>query len=299
MESEDYMTRKVLVTGATGTVGRQLVLRLAAKDGIAVRALVHHREKGRALEGAGAEVAVGAFDDTGVVRAAVEGIDTLVLITPSSRDAVAQARAVLAAAWEAGVRKIVRQSVIKAALNGPTENVRLHAETEKDILTSGLAYTILRPHYFMQNILRSVPSLAAENKIYGAMGDGKLGMIDARDIAECAEQSVLSDRFDGQILTLTGPERLNFYDVAGVLSEILGRPVAYVPISLEALEQSLRDRGMGDWVAPVTRDYAKAYKEGWGDFVTDDLERITGHPARPFDAFAREVLAPALQSAGL
>jgi uncharacterized protein YbjT (DUF2867 family) len=287
------MTRRVLITGATGNVGSRLVRLLGGNRDLAVRAFVRDPEKAAPLRQAGAELAVGTFEDTDAVWAAVQGVDTLVLITPAGPQAVAQGRIVLGAARDAGVRKIVRQSVIKAALDGPTDNVRLHAETERDVQSSDMAYTILRPHYFMQNLLRSAPNLRTEGKIYMGMGDARLGMIDARDIADCAAQSVISDRFDGETLTLTGPESISFYDVARILTQVLGRQVTYIPVPPGEVELSMLKRGVGEWPAHSVGSYAQAYKDGWGDFVTDDVERITGRAARSFEQFAREVLLPA------
>lgn len=286
--------KRILVTGATGTVGSKLVQRLAARDDVEVRAFVRNLEKAAPLQKAGAELALGTFEDLDSVRAAATEVDTLVLITPAGPDAATQARAVLGAAWEGGISKVVRQSVTRAAPDGPTANVRQHAQIEDDILASGQTYVILRPHYFMQNILSSAQNIAGDGKIYYGMGEGRIGMIDARDIAESAEVCAVSDRFDDQILTLTGPERLSFYDVAGALTEILDRTITYVPVSPEQVEQFMRVRGGGAWTARVLRDYAKAYSEGWGDFVTGDVEQITGHAPRTFEEFAREILVPAL-----
>jgi uncharacterized protein YbjT (DUF2867 family) len=286
--------KRILVTGATGTVGNMLVRRLIARGDVDVRAFVRNPDKAAPLREAGADLALGTFEDLDSVRAAASNVDTLVLITPSGPDAATQARAVLAASWEAGVRKVVRQSVLRAAPEGPTDNVRQHAQIENDILASGQTYTILRPHYFMQNILSSSQNVAGDGKIYYGMGEGRLGMIDARDVAKCAAVCAVSERFDNRILTLTGPESLSFYDVAGALTEILNRTITYVPVSLEQVEQFMRVRGVGAWRARVVRDYAQAYSDGWGDFVTGDVERITGHEPRTFEEFAREILVPSL-----
>ncbi len=288
------MTQKILVTGATGNIGSELVRRLAANDAIQVRAFVRSEEKAAPLKAAGAELAVGTLEDAQAVRAAVQGIDTVVLITVNGPTAADQANVVLTAAKEAGVRKIVRISAIKAAVDGPTDNTRQHGRTDNAIQASGLTYVILRPHFFMQNILMSAQSIAGDGTMYWGMGDGKLGMIDVRDVVDCAESSVLSDKFDNQILSPTGPESISFYDVAGSFTRTLGRPVNYIPVSLDAVEQSLRDMGMGDWFPQLMRDYSKAYSENWGDYTTNDVERLTGHPARSFNSFAGEVFAPAL-----
>lgn len=283
------------MTGATGKLGSQLVPRLAAYEDVAVRAFVRDAAKAAPLTAGGAALAQGIFDDAQAVRAAVDGIDTLVLITAASPNAADQASAVLAAAKEAGVRKVVRVSVFKAAPDGPTDVTRQHGRTDREIQASGLTYTILRPPFFMQNLLSiAARSVAGQGKLYFGTGGGKLGMIDARDVVDCAEQSAVSDAYDNRVFTLTGPESISFHDVADRLSNVLRRPVRYVPVPPEAVEQAIRAMGMGDWYARVMRDLCRAYGEGWGNVTTDSVARLSGHPPRSFDAFAREVFAPAL-----
>jgi uncharacterized protein YbjT (DUF2867 family) len=289
------MMKKVLVTGATGKIGSQLVPRLAAYDGVTIRAFVRNAEKAAHLIRGGAELAQGTLEDAAAVRAAIDGIDTLVLITAANPRAADQASAVLDAAKGAGVRKVVRISVFKAAADGPTEVTRLHGRTDTEIQDSGLTYTILRPPFIMQNLLvMTARSITSEGKLYFGTGDGRLAMVDGRDVVDCAERSTLTDTFDDQVFTLTGPESISFHDIAARLTDILGRPVQYVPVPPEGVEQSIRALGMGDWYARVMRDLCKAYRENWGDVTTDDVARISGHPARSFDAFARDIFAPAL-----
>ncbi len=288
------MTKKVLITGATGTIGTLLTKNLAGEKSVDLRVLVRDADKAAHIKDLGAELAVGSFDDAASIKKAVEGIDTIALISPMGGDAAELMSTVLKAAKAAGVRKIVRLSAIKANTDGPTLNSIQHGITDAEILETGITYTILRPHYFMQNLLWSAESLVAESKFYQGMDDGKMGMIDVRDIADSAVGAVLSDRFDNQIFELTGPESITFHDIAATLTDALGRPIEYVPVSVEAVEQSILDMGMDQWAATVLRQYAEAYSKNWGDFTTPNVEKLTGHPARSFDSFAREVLAPAL-----
>lgn len=288
------MTKKVLITGATGTVGTQLTTKLAGEDGLDIRVLVRDAGKASHLKDLGAELAVGSFDDAASIKSAVEGVDTIVLISPPGGNAAELVSTVLKAAKAAGVRKIVRLSAIKANTEGPTLNTIQHGLTDAEILESGLTYTILRPHYFMQNLFWSGESLAAEGKLYQGMGDGNMGMIDVRDIVDSFAAAILSDQFDNQIFELTGPESITFHDIAGTLSDALGKPIEYIPVSLETVEQSILDLSNDQWFATVMRQYSQAYSENWGDFTNDNVEKLTGHPARSFDSFAREVLAPAL-----
>jgi uncharacterized protein YbjT (DUF2867 family) len=285
--------KRVLVTGATGKIGSRLVPRLAAYHDIAVRAFVRGAEKAAPLLASGAELVLGHLEDPRSVRIAVEAIDTVVLITPATPYAAGQASSVLTAARAAGVRKIVRVSVFKAALDGPAAITRLHGSTDLEIQDSGLTYTILRPPFFMQNLLlMTADSIAREGRLHFGAGDGKLGMIDLRDIADCVERCVVSEAYDNQVFTLTGPESIGFHDIASRLGEILARAVQYIPVPPEAFARSIRAMGMGEWYAQVMGDLCRAYGENWGNLITNSVAGITGRAPRSFDVFAREVMVP-------
>jgi uncharacterized protein YbjT (DUF2867 family) len=189
---------------------------------------------------------------------------------------------------------VVRLSVIKAGLDAPMANTRSHGQTEEDLKESGLPVAYLRPHYFMQNIFGSLQSIASEGVIYQGMGDAKLAMIDVRDIADSAAKVLLDRNHAGKTYLLTGPASITWHAVAQAFTAVLGRPVKYIPITSEAVADNIRKMGWGEWAAGVMRDYSAAYGSGWGDFVTEDVKKLTGHPARSIDQFAREVLAPAL-----
>lgn len=117
-----------------------------------------------------------------------------------------------------------------------------------------------------------------------------------RDIVDAAFAVTLDDAHDGSTPELTGPASITFHDVAVSFGKALGKDVEYVPVSLDAVEQTLQGMGMGEWFAGLMRDYNQAYSEGWGDFTTEEVHKLTGHPARSIDDFAREVLAPAMQN---
>ena len=287
--------KRVLVTGATGNIGSMLIPRLASRPDIAVRALVRSLEKAAPLAAAGAELVPGCFEESEAVRRAMQKIDTLVLITPAGPSAVDQASAAVAAARETGVRKIVRVSVFNAAYGGPSDVTRQHGRTDREIRASGLTYTILRPPFFMQNLcFLAARSIVKEGRIYSGTGDGRLSMIDLRDVVDCAEESVMSESSDNKTFTLTGPESISFHEIADRLSRMMGRAIRYVPVFPEWVEQSIRARGRGAWYGRVMSDLCRAYSENWGDVITGDVARIMGHRPRSFDVFAREVLLPAL-----
>lgn len=287
----------ILVTGATGTIGSEILTLLATERKAPVRALVHTAAKMADVRARGAEPHLGAFEDPASLGAAMRGADTLILITSANPHAAEQASNAVDAAVEAGVRKIVRISAIKANPNGPTDNTRQHGMTEAQIASSGLAHVILRPSFFMQNLFLAVQSIAEEGELRFGMGDGRIGMIDTRDIAACAARCALSDTWDGRSLELTGPEAIGFHAIAETLTALIGRSISYAPVLPESVHDAIRDAGWGDWLAGITRDYARAYAKGWGDFVTGNVHEICGRPPRSFEVFASEVFLPAIGSA--
>ncbi len=180
----------------------------------------------------------------------------------------------------------------RGAPAGPTDNTRQHGRTEAALKASGLAYVILRPHYFMQNLLGSLPTIVGQGQIYWGVGDGKLGMIDTRDVADAAINAALSDALDGGTYELTGPASIDYHAVAAVVGRGLGREVAYVAVPPEAAGEAVRAYGADEWTVRLIRDYCTAYAKGFGDFTTGDVQRITGHAPRSIDDFVREVLVP-------
>jgi uncharacterized protein YbjT (DUF2867 family) len=196
---------------------------------------------------------------------------------------------VIRAAKESGSDPyIVRLSVHQASYEAPSRNSRQHAEVEDELASSGLPYTLLRPQSFMQNTLMAAQSVASEGKIYQPFKDGKLGMIDVLDIGEVAAKVLAEEGHEGKVYTLTGPAAISFYEVAKALSEVLGKEVRYVNISLEDAKRAMLNRGFPEWRVDVLTEYAKAHSEGYSDFTTEDFEQLTGHPATSYKRFASD-----------
>lgn len=287
------MTQTVLITGATGNIGSLVIPQLLGK-GINVRAYVRDAQKASYLADQGVELHLGDFSNQDALNKAAMGVDTILAITPPNPMAVEQGKVILNAALNAGNPNYVRMSAIGAAEDAPTENGKLHYASDKALMESGLNYTILRPHFFMQNLFASTETIISEGNMYMGMGEGSLGMIDVRDIADCAVSIILNGGHQGKIYTPTGPESIPFNKVAEIISNGLDKTVNYIPVPLEAVRQAIIDAGWGEWGAQVMVDYSKAYSEGWGDFINNDVETITGQKPRSFMQFNNEVLNPAL-----
>ena len=288
--------KKIVVTGATGNIGSRVVLELASRHQARVTAFVRDPAKAANLAAAGATLSRGSFEDEVSMREAFADADTLVLIT-SGAHFVEQVRGALAVARAAGARKLVRVSSLKAAVDGPTDATRRDGVAESLIRASELTSVILRGHCFMQNILHSVPTIREQGALYFGTDRGKIGMIDNRDIADAAVAAALSGTWDGQTLELTGPKAVDYDAVAAAIGTALGREVRYVPVPPAAVGATARKFGVDADTAQIMIDYCSAYASGWGDFTTDNVANLTGHPPRSIDDFAREVLAPAVLSA--
>jgi uncharacterized protein YbjT (DUF2867 family) len=281
-------TGKILITGATGNVSRAVLDRLGTA-GADLRVLTRDESKAPALRERGVEVAVADFLKPETLGPALEDVSLVFLVTPISREQVAQATNVIQAAKDSGhAPRIVRLSVQQASHEAPMRVSRQHAEIEDALRSSGLPYTLLRPQSFMQNTLMVAHTVAAEGKIYQPFKDGKLGMIDARDVGEVAAKVLTDKGHDGKVYTLTGPAVISLDDVAQSLSEVLGKEVQYVNVPLEPTKAAMLHRGVPEWLADALNEYAQAHSEGYSAFTTDDVEQLTGHPATSYREFARD-----------
>lgn len=146
------MFNKILITGATGNIAGLVIPQLFAK-GIQINAFVHNKSKADKIKLKGVEIFEGEFTNPNSLIAAAKGTDAVLSITPPNGNAVAQASAILNAAKLSGAKFLLRISALKAGKDAPTANGRLHYETDAEIMTFGIKYTILRPHFFMQNLL--------------------------------------------------------------------------------------------------------------------------------------------------
>ncbi|MEO3799285.1 SDR family oxidoreductase [Nonomuraea sp. B1E8] len=286
------MSRTVLITGATGSVSSALLDALEG-SALALRALVRDRSKAGALERRGVEVVVGDLGDPGTLPPAFKGVNDLWLLTAMDPRAPENSMNAVWAARQAGVERVVRLSAIGAAHDAPTPNGRLHALSDHELQASGLHWTILRPHAFMQNLLWQADRIAHEGTFSLNMAQGRLGMIDLRDVADVAAHILRAepDRHHGKIYTPSGPETLSYAEAAEQLGQVLGRKIHYVAAAAGDAHAGMVAGGISDWLAGMLVEYGQALGSGFGDFTTTDVEDVTGHPPRSFADFARDHVA--------
>lgn len=277
--------RSILIIGATGTVSSSIIAQLRHSTHSIV-ALVRNLDKAKSLAQSGIEVRTGDLEQPWTLGDAFRDIDTVWLLTPPGPRAPEQSSNALHAARRAGVRHIVRMSAFGAAHDAPAINGRLHALSDAELIASGIPHTIIKPHFFMQNLLMAAPGMARDGVLYFALGDARLAAIDTRDVAAFAVQVLTSPGHEGKQYTLTGPDSISMQEVAAAFAGVTGRPIRYQKVPVEAARQSVLDMGADAWSAHMLADYLTAYSAGWGNRVTDDFFRVTGRKPGGIEQFA-------------
>ena len=283
----------ILVTGATGRVGRKVVQQLT-EHGAAVRVLA--RDPAKADFPVAVEVVKGDLLDIDALRAAFAGVRTLFLLNAVAGDEFTQAIITLNVAREAGVERVVYLSVFEAdrAVNVPHFAVKFGAERMLEQM--GFSATILRPTYFIDNELM-IKDVIVNHGVYPMpIGSKGMAMVDARDIAEVAAiELIRRDQAPGKLpvetINLVGPETLTGTDVAAIWSDVLGRPVAYGGDDPSGFEQNLATY-MPKWMAHEMRLMAERFVSDGMIPAAGDVERLTkllGRPLHSYRDFAAEM----------
>src|ERR687898_2690882 len=229
------MVETILVSGATGTVGSEVVRQLSSSMDVNIKAAARSVEKIKNLEGDKVKTVSIDYNKLESLKEALKDVDKLFLLAPAVPNAHELASNLVNEAKKAGVRYIVKQSVMGADEGADVGTMRLHREAEKIIEESGIPYTFLRPNEFMQNFINfHSPSIKGNNAFYLPLEDAKVSLVDGRDIAAVAVKSLLDeDKHKNKTYLITGPEALSYHQVAEMLSNATGKKISYVNISEE------------------------------------------------------------------
>ena len=277
----------ILVTGATGRTSGEVVKALLAK-GERVRALVRDPQTAGAIQGPGVELVVGDLEKPETWDAATQGVEKVFLLSPEGLQMAELHGKFADAAKRAGVRHLVRMSMLVSNPDSPLVIAKWHGEADRSVADSGIPYTIIRPAPFMQIILGSARMIASDGMFSGAQADGKVGVIDTRDIGNVVATVLTSDGHEGKTYPLTGPEALSMGDLAGKLSAVLGKEVKYVNVSQDKAKDDLMAMGMPDWMADGWVGIAMMISTGAANMVTPMVQEVTGKEPGSFDQFARD-----------
>lgn len=261
-----------LYTGLTGTVGAAIcdVLGHARRS---VRTLV--RDPGR-LAATDMEVVQGDMTDADALSRAFRGVSRACLVMANGEHQREAETMFIDAAKAADVDHVVKLSAVGADSGSGAILKRVHGETEEHLRRSGLNYSIVRPNFFMTNLLTAAPTIKQDGAIYWPMGDASVGAVDVHDVAR-----FLVDRMSPSVSAsgsydISGPALLSFSDMADQLSKVLGRDVRYVPISNEAFRKSMHDAGVSPWYVDAVGDLFIRIAKGDSAETTSTYRDIMG-----------------------
>ena len=277
----------ILITGATGTVGSNVVEQLSSR-GTRVRAMTRDPAKATSGPASNVDLVKADFNDPASLRRACDGVDKAFLLTGSSSDVERQQFAFVDAAREAGVRHVVYLSQLHADADAEHRFLKYHGRVERAIERSGMRFTHLRPNLFMQGLLMFAGSVRKDNVIVAAAGDGRITAVDVRDLAEVAAAALTGNAHDNRVYSLTGPAAVSFADMAATLSRVLGRTIRYVDKSRDEMRDALVGFHMPAWQAEGLADEFEMYRRNGASEVEPGVEQALGRQPRSFEDFATD-----------
>jgi uncharacterized protein YbjT (DUF2867 family) len=273
----------ILITTG-GKVGAEAA-RFLRQQELPVRVVARDPERARALADAGAEIVVGDLDVPASIDAAMEDVTAVILVSPA---VPAQELNVIDSAVRAGVGHVVK-ATSKASADSPIARRRWQTEIEAGLAASGLSHTLLRSNAYMQNVLALAPAIAKTSSFGSSAGKGQVGMVDARDVAAVAATiAAAPTTHAGKTYWLTGPQLISNYDVAAVLSNLLGRIIAYHEITFEENKDVMIRAGVPEPIAEMNAQAFSLTADGDAEWVTEDVASLLGRPAHSFEQFASD-----------
>ncbi|MEE9189809.1 MAG: SDR family oxidoreductase [Candidatus Neomarinimicrobiota bacterium] len=276
---------KILVTGATGNTCSILIPALLS-DGQEVRAFVRNEEKAQSLKDAGAEIYVGDLDQGGTIDSALQGIDKVYMCTWNGPTASAQGKNIVEAIKRAGTKPfVVRHSAFGVDGSRLIQQIN---EVDSTLKGSGIPWTMLKPTFFMQNLMMASQSIQDNNNIYWDWADGMVGMIDIRDVADSAFGALTGKAKQGQEYILTGPESISMHDVATSFTKVLGKEINYVAVPHEASKEAMIGMGFPEFIVDGFIELNHGFTKGFADTTNSNVEALSGHSPRSIDDFTND-----------
>jgi uncharacterized protein YbjT (DUF2867 family) len=288
--------RTILLTDPTGTVSNAVIKRLASSGQNIIRGAVDTKVKVDKLKHVHEIVNID-YTIPETIADALSNVERLFLRIPPSVEMVDISSSFVEGAKKNGVKFIVKLSTMGADLEPGYRSGRLHRQVEKIIEESEIPFAFLRPNSFMQSfITRSSQTIKKQSAIYLAAGDGKISLVDARDVAAVAAEVLTNNgsQYMNKIYDITGPEALSHSQIAEILSKETGGRVSYTAISEEDLCNGMKKMGMVDWSIDNALELYRMYRSGYRSQVTTVVERLTGQKPTSFSQFARNYIQDGL-----
>jgi uncharacterized protein YbjT (DUF2867 family) len=266
---------KVIVLGATGTIGTAVIKNLQNKN-VEVFAGVQSEKDFEKVSQFGATPIIVNFTDQESLNQALKGKDRVFLVTPLMQNPEAVTQMVINAAKQNGLKHLVRSTASGADSNGQIQMARWAGASEDLIKASGLNYTIVRPYSFLQNFINfHSQTIKQYNGFYLPTGEAKLSMLDINDLGEVVALALTSDEHFGKTYELSGLTYTNEI-LAETLSQVLGRKVSYIDIPEEKAKESMLSNHMPEWMVNAMMELNYITKQGWTASYSDDYKKLTG-----------------------
>ncbi|KPF69864.1 nucleoside-diphosphate sugar epimerase [beta proteobacterium AAP99] len=278
------MSNRILVTGASGTIGSTLV-KLLSEAGANFEVL---RSQGSASPG----TRVASYEDVAALTEAFRGIDTLFLLFPLVENKLQLAKNAAAAAKAAGVKHILRSSGAGADPASTFALPRLQGEIDAVIAATGIPSTFIRPAGFLQNFASFMAGQVQSGTVYAAQGDAAQSLIDARDIAAVAAKILLNPApHAGKAYTLTGGESLTTQQVLDLIGAAAGHAVKYQAVRFEDAVAAMNGMGMPAWMVNLFDSLNRIVAAGYAAGISPDVQALLGRKPTSVAQFARDYAA--------
>lgn len=278
MSENNQSTSTLLVTGASGQLGRRVVELLLEAGETNIIATTRTPEKLADFSQRGVTVRPADFDDAVSLAAAFAGADRMLLISTAvfGEQRVKQHLAAVKAAEDVGVKHVVYTSLMNPGPDSPVILAPDHHATEQALLNSGLGWTVLRENLYTETLIQSLAQAIQMGQLFSAAGDGTAAYITREDCARAAA-AVLASSFDGRrTLDITGPEALSQADLAALVSTLSGKPVTYIPVEAEVMVDNMAAAGLPRFIAELLVSFNTAIAQGKLSAVSNAVEELTG-----------------------
>lgn len=275
-----------LITGSTGNVGTEVVKHLAAA-GHKVRALVRDPRDAAKKFPTTVDIVVGDLDNIDSLVNAMKNVDKLYLLAPLTPSLVKQEANVIDAAKRSKIKHVVKHSVIGAQYEAITLG-KWHRTGEKTLEASGLPWTHLRPSGFFTNTLGWAQMIKNGGTVYYPTGDGRIGLVDPRDIAAVATRVLTENGHEAKSYDVTGPKALTTLDQINIIARAIGKPIQYVNVPDQAARDSMLGQGLPTQIVDVMIEFCGVIRQNQAALVTDTVQRLGGRQPRTFEAWVQE-----------